>query len=78
MTTKASHNILLQNIKDFYKTAALAVSIATNTTDRNGHDELTHKNNRNSQNHPDTRKSHEEYNYSYQSHSPRSHNNSSN
>ena len=33
MITKASHNELLQNIKDFYKTATLAVAIATNMTD---------------------------------------------
>ena len=32
--TKASHNELLQNIKDAYKTAMLAVTIVTNTTDR--------------------------------------------
>ena len=30
--TKASHNELLQNIKDSYKTAMLAVAIATNMT----------------------------------------------
>ena len=33
MITKASHNELLQNIKDAYKTAMLAVTIVTNTTD---------------------------------------------
>ena len=53
-TTKASHNILLQNIKDFHKTAALAVSIATNTTDHTSCNEPTHRNNRNSQNYTDT------------------------
>ena len=31
-TTKASHNKLMQNIKDSYKTAALAVNIVTSTT----------------------------------------------
>ena len=31
--TKGSHNELLQKIKDSYKTATLAVEIATNTTD---------------------------------------------
>ena len=31
--TKASHNELLQNIRDSYKTATLAVAIATNMTD---------------------------------------------
>ena len=78
MITKAGHNILVQNIKDFYKTAALAVSIVTNTTDGTSRNELTHRNNRNSQNYPNTRKSHDEYDYSYQLHSPRSHNTSSN
>ena len=34
MITKASHNELLQNIKDYYKTATLVVAIVTNTTDR--------------------------------------------
>ena len=53
-TTKASRNILFQNIKDLYKTVVLAVSIATNKTDCTNRNELTHKNNRNSQNYPDT------------------------
>ena len=52
-TTKASCNILFQNIKDFYKTAALAVSIATNITDHTSRNKLTHRNHRNSQNCPD-------------------------
>ena len=34
MITKASHNELLQNIKDSYKTAMLVVAIATNLMDR--------------------------------------------
>ena len=38
-TTKASRNIFFQNIKDSYKTAVLAVSIVTNTTDRTSHNE---------------------------------------
>ena len=54
MTTKASHNTFFQNIMDFYKTAALAVSIVTNMTDRTSRNKPTHKNNRNSQNYPDT------------------------
>ena len=33
-TTKASHNKLMQNIKNSYKTAALAVNIATSMTTR--------------------------------------------
>ena len=34
MTMEISHNTCTQNIKDFYKTAALAISIATSTMDR--------------------------------------------
>ena len=78
LTSKASRNILLQNIKDFYKTAALAVSIATNMTDHTSCNELTHRNNRNSQNNTYTRKSNDEYDYLYQSHSAGSYNISSN
>ena len=53
MTTKASRNILFQNIKDFYKTAVLAVAIATNMKDRTSRNEPTHRNSRNSLNSPD-------------------------
>ena len=53
-TRKTRHNILFQNIKDFYRTAVLAVSIATSKTDRTNRNEITHRNNRNSQNHHDT------------------------
>ena len=53
-TTKASCNIFFQNIKDFYKTAVLAVSIATNMTDRTSRIEPPHRNSRNSLNSPDT------------------------
>ena len=50
--TKASHNRLFQNIKDSYKTAALAITIATNTKDRTSRSGQTHINNRNRQNYP--------------------------
>ena len=77
-TTKASRNILLRNIKDFYKTAVLAVTIATSTTDGTSCNRPTHRNNRNRQNYPDMQKSHDEYDDSYQSHTSRNHNTSSN
>ena len=78
MTTKASCNIFFQNIKDFYKTAVLAVSVATNMTDRNSQNEPTHRNSRNSLNYPDMQKSYNKSNNSYQLHTPRNHNTSSN
>ena len=52
MITKASHNRLFQNIKDSYKIAALAITIATNTKDRTSRSGQTHINNRNMQNYP--------------------------
>ena len=51
-TTKASHYIFFQNIKDFYKRAVLAGAIVTNTTDRTSRNEPTHRNKRNSLNSP--------------------------
>ena len=62
MITKASRNRLFQNIKDSYKTAALAITIATNTRDHTSRNKQTHKNNRNIQNYPGTRKLNDEYN----------------
>ena len=78
MITKASRNGLFQNIKDSYKTAALAITIATNTKDRTSRSRQTHRNNRNRQNYPCTRKLNDEYNDSYQSHTSRTQNNSGN
>ena len=40
--TKASHNELLQNIKDSYKTTMLAIAIATNRKDRTNHSRQAH------------------------------------
>ena len=36
-TTKISHNKLFQNIKKSYKTAVLAITIATNMMDHTSH-----------------------------------------
>ena len=50
MTTKASRNKLLQNIKDSYKTATLAITIVTNATDRMNYSKKPPTTNRNTQN----------------------------
>ena len=76
MMTKAGRNKLLQNIKDSYKTATVAVAIVTNMKDRTNLNKRTHKNNRNMQNYPGTRKLNDEYDDSYQSHTSRTQNNS--
>ena len=55
-TTKASHNELLQNIKDSYKTTILAITIATTAKDYTNHTRQAHTSNRNIQNYPDTQK----------------------
>ena len=54
MITKASCNELLQNIKDSYKTATLAIAIATNMMDRTNLNKQTHTSNGNMQKHPGT------------------------
>ena len=76
--TKVSHNKFLQNIKDSYKTALLAITIATNMKDRTNHRGKPNKNNRNMQNFPGTQKLNDEYDDLYQSHISRTHNSSSN
>ena len=53
--TKASRNKLLQNIKDYYKTATLVVAIATNMTDHTNLNKRAHTSNGNMQKHPGTR-----------------------
>ena len=78
MITKASHNELLQNIKDSYKTAMLAVAIATNMTDRANLNKQAHTSNGNMQKHLGTRKVNDEYDGSYQLHTSRTHSYSSN
>ena len=78
MITKASHNELLQNIKDYYKTAMLVVAIVTNTTDRTNLNKQAHTSNGNMQKHPGTQKLNDEYDGSYQSHTSRTHSYSGN
>ena len=70
---EASHNKLLQNIKDFHRTTMLAITIATNTTNRTNHRGQAQINNRNIQNSPGMRKLNDEYDESYQSLISRTH-----
>ena len=49
---KASCNKILQNIKDFHRTAMLAITIVTNMTNRTNHSGQTQINNRSTQNPP--------------------------
>ena len=76
--TKASHNELLQNIKDSYKTTMLAIAIATNTKDHTNCSRQAHTTNRNMQNYPGTRKLNDEYGGSYQLHTSRTCSNNGN
>ena len=76
--TKASRNGLFQNIKDSFKTAVLAITIATKTKDRTSHSGQPHKNIRNRQNYPGTQKLNDDYDNSHQSHTSRTHNNNDN
>ena len=64
---KASRNKIIRNIKDFHRTTMLAITIATNTTDRTNHGRQAQLNNRNTQNPPGTRKPNDEYDELYQS-----------
>ena len=70
---EASHNKILRNIKDFHRTTMLAITIATNTTNRTNHSGQAQINNRNTQNSPGTRKLNDEYDESYQSLTSRTH-----
>ena len=47
MIKKASRNKILRNIKDFHRTAMLAITIATNMTDHTNHSGQAQLNNRN-------------------------------
>ena len=54
MIKKASRNKLFQNIKDLHRTAMLAITIVTNTTNCTNHSRQDQINNRNVQNSPGT------------------------
>ena len=70
---EVSHNKLFQNIKDFHRTRMLAITKATNTTNRTNCSRQAQINNRNIQNSPGTRKLNDEYDKSYQSLTSRTH-----
>ena len=76
--TKASRNKILQNIKFYYKTAMLVIAIVTNTMNRTNRNKQAHTPNGNMQKHPGTQKLNDEYDGLYQSHTSRTHSNSSN
>ena len=73
MIKEASHNKLFQNIKDSHRTTMLAITIATNTTNRTNHSGQAQTNNRNRQNSPGTRKLNDKYDESYQLLTSRTH-----
>ena len=77
-TTKASHNKLLQNIKDSYKTAALEITIATSMMNRTSCSKQPNTTNRTAQNPPSTQKLNDEYDRLYQSHTSRTCSNNDN
>ena len=68
MTTKTSHNRLMQNIKDSYKTAALAVNIVTSMMNHTDCTKQPQISNRNTSTYPGTRKLNDEYDELYQMH----------
>ena len=70
---EASHNKLLQNIKDFHRTTMLAITIATNTTNRTNCSRQAQINNRNIQNSPGMQKLNDEHDESYQPLTSRTH-----
>ena len=67
MIKEASHNKLVQNIKDFHRTTMLAITVATNMTNHTNHSGQAQINKGNTQNSPGTRKLNDEYNKLYQS-----------
>ena len=77
-TIKASHNKFLQNIKENYKTAALAITIVTSTMDHTNRMKQPQTTNRNAQNSLGKRKLNDKYNGLYQSHTSRTYNNNGN
>ena len=66
-TKEASRNKIIKNIKDLHRTTMLAITIATNTTDRTNDSGQAQGNNKNTRNCPGTRKLNDEYDESYQS-----------
>ena len=73
-TTKISRNNFHQNIREAYKSTALAITIVTKTTDYTSHMKQHKATNRNTQNTPDMQKLNDEYDKSYQSYTARTFN----
>ena len=71
--TKINHTRFMENIRESYKTAKLAVTIATSTTNHTSRTTLQQTNNNNKQKHPGMRKLNNQHNRSYQSCTPRTH-----
>ena len=71
---RTSHNNYIQNIREIYKTATLAITIATSMTDHTNWKNKHQTANRNTQNTPGAQKLNDEYDGSYQSHTSRTHN----
>ena len=75
---RTSCNNYIQNIRKTYKTAALAITIATSMTDHTNWKNKHQTANRNTQKIPGTQKLNDEYDGLYQSHTSRTHNNNYN
>ena len=79
MTTKVSQNKLPQNINKFLQNSNTSTNNSDQCTmDHTNRSKKPHTTNRNTQISPDTQKLNDEYGRSYQSHTPRTHNNSGN
>ena len=68
MTKKANHNKLMQNMKDSYKTARLAVNIVTSMRNHTDHTEQHETFNRNDSTYPGTGKLNDKYGKLYPPH----------
>ena len=75
---KTGHDKFMENIKDSYRTAALAITIATNTRDHTDHRKWPWKINRSTQFCPCMRKLNDDYDGLYQLHTFRTIHNSNN
>ena len=68
VTTKINHSKLMQNIRESYRTAMLAITIATRMTNRTSRISQQQTNNRKKQNTPGTQKLSDQHDGLYQSH----------
>ena len=78
MTMKAGSNKLVQNIKDSYKTAALAITIVTSTMNGTNCTKQHQASNRNTSTYPGMQKLNDKYDELYQSHTFGTHHNNCN